>query len=218
MASISKRVKELVDRDLGIQDALARNYANLSSLARLIKPKLESSTGSKVSMASIVSALKRLRNYYKIEPFNVREVIANSKLNVRTDVVKLCVERTKRTEEIVRKIIQEYREEFLQLTESLYSITIIFDQKILSEVKGNFRRGEILEFEKDLAAIIVQSPKEIIKTVGCAVSFYNEVSRRYINMEDTVSCYTDTIIVVKMSDVSKAFLALAELITRARES
>jgi len=216
LVSIAKMVKELIDGDLGFQDALARNYANLSSIARLIKPSIEALSNSKVSLASIISALKRLRKHYKVDNLNVREVIANSKLSVITDVAKICVERNKRTEEIVRRIVSEYREEFLQITESLSFITIIFDQKILDDIKENFRRNEILEMGKDLAAIIVQSPKDIVNTVGCALSFYSEVSRRYINMEDTISCYTDTIIIVKMKDVSKAFLALAGLIARAR--
>ncbi|GBC75757.1 hypothetical protein HRbin06_01079 [archaeon HR06] len=216
MVSIAKMVKELIDGDLGFQDALARNYANLSSIARLIKPSIEALSNSKVSLASIISALKRLRKHYKVENLNVREVIANSKLSVITDVAKVCVERNKRTEEIVRRIVSEYREEFLQITESLSFITIIFDQKILEDIKENFRKNEILEMGKDLAAIIVQSPKDIIKTVGCALSFYSEVSRRYINMEDTISCCTDTRIIVKMKAVSRAFLALAGLIARSR--
>jgi len=49
-----------------------------------------------------------------------------------------------------------------------------------------------------------------------AQSFYNTVSRRHINIEETMSCYTETIIVLAMEDVSKAFAALTDLITEAR--
>ena len=38
-----------------------------------------------------------------------------------------------------------------------------------------------------------------------------EVAKRQINIEDTVSCFTDTIIVVKTKDVALAFSALNEL-------
>jgi hypothetical protein len=47
-------------------------------------------------------------------------------------------------------------------------------------------------------------------------AFYNAVSRRHINIEETMSCYTETIIVLAMEDVSKAFAALTDLITEAR--
>ena len=39
-----------------------------------------------------------------------------------------------------------------------------------------------------------------------------------MNIEDTVSCHTDTIIVVKMKEVGKAFTALTDLITEERKT
>jgi aspartokinase len=80
-----------------------------------------------------------------------------------------------------------------------------------------FTQGDILEVEDDLAAIIVHSPEEIIKTPGCAIAFYNQLARRHINIEDTVSCYTDTIMLVKMDQVGKAFNALTDLISNSRK-
>ena len=66
-------------------------------------------------------------------------------------------------------------------------------------------------------AIIIHSPEQIIKTPGCAISFYNQLARLYINIEDTVSCYTDTIVLVRMKDAGKAFNVLTELISNARK-
>ncbi|MGP8124593.1 MAG: hypothetical protein ACLQEQ_01835 [Nitrososphaerales archaeon] len=48
------------------------------------------------------------------------------------------------------------------------------------------------------------------------MSFYNQLARRHANIEDTVSCYTDTIIVVKMDNVGEAFETLTELINEER--
>jgi hypothetical protein len=74
-----------------------------------------------------------------------------------------------------------------------------------------------LEEGDEYAAIIVQSPPEIITTPGCVINFYNQIARRHVNNEDTVTCYTDTILVVKMSEVGKAFTALTDLITQERK-
>jgi len=49
------------------------------------------------------------------------------------------------------------------------------------------------------------------------LTFYNAVSRRHINIEETMSCFTDTIIVLSMEDVSKALAALTDLISEARK-
>ena len=65
--------------------------------------------------------------------------------------------------------------------------------------------------------LLLIAQNKIIKTPGCAIAFYNQLARRHINIEDTVSCYTDTIILVKMTDVGKAFNALTELISSSRK-
>ncbi|MCS7116443.1 MAG: hypothetical protein NZ896_03125 [Nitrososphaerales archaeon] len=216
--SISNAVREIIDADLSFQDALHRGYANISAIARIIKPRVEEIVGRKVNVESIITSLKRLKIEYKQTNPSIRSVIARSTINVRTDVVKISVEKTKRTLEVVRSVLASYQEEFLQVSESISAITLIFDQKLLDKVKSAFKSEDILEEASNLAAIIVHSPKDIIKTPGCAIAFYNQVSRRRINIEDTVSCYTDTIIVVKMDDVSKAFTALTELISASRRS
>ena len=58
----------------------------------------------------------------------------------------------------------------------------------------------------------MHSPREIMDTPGCVSAFYDQLSRKNVNVEDTVSCYTDTIMVVEMKDASRAFEALTELI------
>ncbi|MEM2029425.1 MAG: hypothetical protein QXS05_08625, partial [Candidatus Bathyarchaeia archaeon] len=78
--------------------------------------------------------------------------------------------------------------------------------------------SEILEEKKDLAAVIIQSPKEIVDTPGCISMFYNAISRRGINIEETISCYTETVIVVKMEDSTRVYSILADLISSARKA
>jgi aspartokinase len=106
---------------------------------------------------------------------------------------------------------------FISISESIMSITLVFDDLLLQDVKVMFAYDDILEIENGLAAIIVHSPEDIIKTPGCAIAFYNQLARRHINIEDTVSCYTDTIVLVKMEQVGKAFNALTDLISNSRK-
>lgn len=214
--SIARAVKEVIEGDVSIQDALQRRYGNVSAIARIISPKVESSVGHRVNIESLITSIKRVRGEYKPPSTQISQVIAESVVNVRTDVAKISLEKTKRSLEAVRRLLATYQEEFLQISESISAITLIFDQKLLEEVTEPFKEGDILEKEMDLAAIIIQSPENIVKTPGCAIAFYNQVSRRHVNIEDTVSCYTDTIMVVRMADVGRAFTALTDLISDAR--
>jgi hypothetical protein len=109
------------------------------------------------------------------------------------------------------------RSNYVQCWSMDFSITLVFDDILLNEFKAMFTLYDILEIEDDLAAIIINSPEEIIKTPGCAIAFYNQLARRHINIEDIISCYTDTIVLVRISDVAKAFNALTELISNSRK-
>lgn len=217
-SSVSRIVREIIGDDLSIQDALQRGYGNASAISRILRPRIEEMLGRQVNMQSVITSVKRARAEYGPPSPSILAVVANSFVNGRTDVAKLSVEKSKRALETVRRLLANYQEEFLQVSESISAVTLIFDQRLFGEVQALFKKEDVLERELNLAAIIVQSPREIIKTPGCAIAFYNQVSRRRINIEDTISCYTDTILVVKMEDVGKAFTALAELIAQARRA
>ncbi|HZD82094.1 MAG TPA: ACT domain-containing protein [Nitrososphaeraceae archaeon] len=214
--SISGTVKGIMNSDLYFQDSLQRNYCNITALARLIKPQIDQILDRNINIESIVTAVKRSKNIYNAPKLPTASVLASSKISVKTDVAKLSIDKSKKTIEKVAKALQNI-DNFISVSESILSITFVFDDALLDKVKAMFSNYEILEIEEDLAAIMVHSPEEIIKTPGCAIAFYNQLAYRHINIEDTVSCYTDTIVLVKMSDVGKAFNALTDLISNSRK-
>ncbi len=216
--NITKSVRAIVDNDLSFQDALQRGYCNLSAMARIIKPSIDAIAGTDVSMESIVTALKRARREYELPYASVEPIVAGSKISLKTDVAKLSIVKNRKTIEKIAKALTQHYDSFISVSESVNSVTLIFDQLILERMKNLFDEDDVLEVESNLAAIIVQSPEEIIKTPGCALIFYNQLARRHVNIEDTVSCYTDTIMLVNMNDVAKAFNALTELINESRKS
>lgn len=215
--SISRIVQNLIDNDLSLQDALRRDYGNFSAIARMLKPTVEKILGQRVKLESVITSVKRMKPSFRQPRGNIAEVIAKSTLNIVTDVAKISVEKTRRNREIVRKSLANFSQEFFQAVEGASAITLIFDQKLFEKVCSMFPKQEVLDKRSDLAAIIIRSPPEIIDTPGCAIAFYNVVSRRHINIEETLSCFTDTIIVLNMEDVNKAFSALIDLITETRE-
>ncbi|NIQ07564.1 MAG: hypothetical protein GWO20_18150 [Candidatus Korarchaeota archaeon] len=216
--SVSRTVQHLIDNDLSLQDALQRDYANYSALARMLKPKVEEALGRKVKLESLITSVKRAKAVYRSQRENITRVIAESVINLRTDVAKISVEKTRRNLEIIRKTLTKFPGEFFQVLEGISAVTLIFDQKLFADICSMFRREDILDERQNLAAIVVQSPRDIIDVPGSVIAFYNPVSRRHINMEETMSCFTDTILVLRMEDVGKAFTALTDLIGEARKA
>jgi aspartokinase len=215
--SITEAVREMVGGDLSFQDSLQRDYCNISALARLIKPQIDHMLGKDTSIESIITALKRSKYDYNVQEKPIASILAASTITVNTDVAKISAKKSKKTIEKVAKAMIQGAGNFISMSESIMSITLVFDDLLLQDVKVMFAYDDILEMENGLAAIIVHSPEDIIKTPGCAIAFYNQLARRHINIEDTVSCYTDTIVLVKMEQVGKAFNALTYLISNSRK-
>jgi aspartokinase len=215
--SITETVREIVSSDLSFQDSLQRDYCNISALARIMKPQIDHILSKNTSIESIITALKRSRYEYDVRQKPIASILAASTITVNTDVAKVSARKSKKTIEKVAKAMIQGVGNFISISESIMSITLVFDDLLLQDVKVMFAPDDILEIENGLAAIIVQSPEDIIKTPGCAIAFYNQLARRHINIEDTVSCYTDTIVLVKMEQVGKAFNALTDLISNSRK-
>ncbi len=216
-STLSKTVQLLVEREPQIQDALEKGYGNFSAIARLLKPKVEEILGKNVTMGGLITAVKRVKTVYapKVE---YQKIIAESVINLRTDVAKLSLERTRKNLEKARLISADFPEAFFQVLEGATTLTLITDQRIFEEVRSVFRDVEKLDEKPNLAAAIVQSPKAIVNTPGCIVAFYNPISRAQINIEETISCFTETVIVLRMEDVARAFNLLTNLIADARRA
>jgi hypothetical protein len=212
--SITETVREIVSSDLSFQDSLQRDYCNISALARIMKPQIDQMLSKNTSIESIITALKRSRYEYDVRQKPISSILAASTITVNTDVAKVSARKSKKTIEKVAKAMIQGVGNFISISESIMSITLVFDDLLLQDVKVMFASDDILEIENGLAAIIVQSPEDIIKTPGCAIAFYNQLARRHINI---VSCYTDTIVLVKMEQVGKAFNALTDLISNSRK-
>ena len=214
--SIAKTVQNLIDEDLSLQDAIQRDYANYSAIARMLIPKIKKTIKNDINLESVITSVKRAKSNYTILQGKITKVVARSDLIIRTDMAKVSVEKTKETLEEIRKILAMFSGDFLQIVEGNTIVTIITDLNSFDKISSIFSGKDVINQSQNLATIIIRSPDEITTTPGCIQAFYNAISRRHINIEETMSCYTETIILLAMEDVSKAFAAITSLIAQAR--
>jgi len=214
--SISKTVQTLIDEDLSLQDALQRDYGNYSAIARMLMPKVKEAVNDDVNLESVITSVKRAKANYTILQGKITRIVAGSVLNIRTDMAKVSVDKTKKSLEKIRKTLASFSGEFLQIIEGNSVVTLISDLNSFNKITAIFDKTDVIDQKQNLATVIIRSPDQIIDTPGCVQAFYNAISRRHINIEETMSCYTETIIVLAMEDVSKAFAAITDLIAEAR--
>jgi hypothetical protein len=204
--------------DSALQIALQNKYANYSAVARLLKPSVEKILHKSVNIESLISSVKRAEVEEPLLQDKIQKVIAESGINLRTNVAKISIEKSKETLKTTKNILSQWPQEFFQVLEGTSIITLIFHQKIFPHIHQLFQKKNIVDAKQNLAEIIINSPKEIINTPGCALTFYNPVSTKRVNIEETMSCYTDTIIVISNTDVGKAFVVLRDLIEHAKNA
>ena len=214
--SVARITRNLIESDLGIQDSIARNYANISGIARLLKPKIHKMGITEDNEDAIITAVKRIVPKYSSINNEITDIIAKSDINVKTGVAKLSVKKNNQNLKSIQNIILKNNEEFIQISEATSALTIIYSERLREKLLSIFSNSEILEDSNDLAAIIVHSPIEVISVPGFVFTIYGQVAKRQINIEDTVSCFTDTIIVVKTRDVAMTFSVLNELFDGSR--
>ncbi len=92
--SISKAVQSLIENDLSLQDALERDYGNFSAIARLLRPRVEEILCRKVKLEGLITSVKRAKTVYRPR-LDYLKIVAQSTINLRTDVAKVSLEKTK---------------------------------------------------------------------------------------------------------------------------
>ena len=71
---------------------------------------------------------------------------------------------------------------------------------------------------ENLVEIAVKSPEKIVDTSGVIAYLITNLSDAGINIEETVSCHTDTIFIVGESDMINAYSVLTKCIQSAEDT
>ena len=220
MSSISQVVTEVVTSDPTLRQCVARGIVNYRKLAKLLQPMISQVLGKDVSVDAIKVAL--LRSSSKIgEEKGVRrevlDVIAKSSVELRTDITIIVVRSpaTSYITQLLTKIVQRAR--FVAVMQSVIATTIVIDKDAAEELLKNIRREDIIDVQRDQAAIVIVSPEEIMKVPGVLAYIANVLAQNNINIVHVESCYTDTIIIVSKGDLEKAFNVIMKHIEGAKK-
>jgi aspartokinase len=201
MASdLIKLVKEYIDSRPAIQQCIKDSLIDFSNLAKNI------AKGENIAEKEALVAISQLYPPKKEEE-RIRAILKESKIETKSKIATLIA---KNDWHILLKV-ERVIERMLQVVRASTCITLVMDESWLDEVK-NLLEGDIIDSERGLAEILIKSPKEIESTPGVVSYFYDALASKGINIVETLSCYTDTIFLVKDKDLFPAYQALNELL------
>jgi len=208
--NITKQTEKYISEHPSVKDCLKKRLVNYSSLTRLIADELN--IDLKKNFDAILIACRRyaekLRKAVEAEK-NILEILKKSKLEVRNKIIAAVIEKDVNFRNIIEleKGVKEKNHEVMHVIEGANAVTIITSLDFLDEIKDNFK-NKILKINRDLVEIIVKSPSELENIPGVTAYLYSLFGEHGINIVETMSCYTDTIFVIKEEDLGKAVSAL----------
>lgn len=203
--NIQKLTEEYIKEHPSIKDNLAKDLINYSKLSRKIAK--DKGLEIKKNFDAILIAIRRY--FEKIESEGWAEdkiigILKKSRIEIKNKIVVVVLEKEIFVDNLLslEKEIKK-KDMTFDMVEGASSITIITSQEFLDKIQKSFKNN-IIKIIEDLIEITIRSPREIETTYGVIPHLYSLFGERGINIHETMSCWTDTILVIKEEDVGKA--------------
>ena len=197
MEKISELVWLYVKRRPFLKEVLREKTVNYSALARKISYGL---FGNEKQTNAIKAALQRISSKLEKQEKGLEEtvlkVLKESSIHVMSKIAVV----------ISSKEIENVKP--LSYVQSRNFTTYILRDSELEKIK---KSKAIWKIEKTMNLITIQSTEDIEETPGVISMILNSLASEGINVVEFISCYTDTLLVVKESDTSKAYEILSSL-------
>lgn len=219
--SISTAVKKLVAGDPVLRKCVEIGVISPSKTAELLKPAVEAYLETNVSLPAIKIAVTRLMEELKSardndRSANVTRILSRSSVELKTDISILIVGITA-MDKIYPAIIEVYKyARFLAVMHSATAVTIVTDSNSIELFRKYVHGEETMLEQRDLAAVVIVSPEDIMYTPGVVSYITGILSSEGINIVHVESSYRDTIIVLSKQDASRAFNLLINLLEAIR--
>jgi len=215
--SIAERTRAYIDSHPSIKDCVSKDLINYSSLARLIMKELRVGNEEAVMIACRRYAQRLGGSDHEQD---ILKILKDSRLEMRT---KLCIITAKNDWTVMHKMDNLFRDlwnekSIVQVVQSTNAVTIICDKMLKDRIMDTLGRFNIIKVRDDLVEIAVKSPEAIVDTSGVIAYLINNLSDAGINIEETISCHTDTIFVVSKDSMIDAYSVLSRTIQSAEET
>lgn len=211
--SISEATRKILARYPYLEEYMGLGIVNYRALARDIKEDLKRELGREVNIQSVVSAVRRHPvSKGKREKEEIYRLLSKSEVSLRYDVGAITI----LLDAPSSKIDPREVDEGLIMIRGIETLTIVVEERLIGAFKEKFKDA-VISSNKNLASVIVKSPKEIADTPGVIAHLANILAVEKINIVEMMSSYTETWFIVDEKDALKTVEAMRQEIKRARK-
>ncbi len=208
--SVAGTVREYLDANPTVQEALALGIVNLSALAR----RIEEDTGLDAYVA-IQAACRRTKPRQAVDESRLQALLATAQMDVRTRMAVLTARRSwsigRRLEDALRGIRDQGGT--AHVVHGSEAVTIIVDEAHVDVLRQEMDAEEVQGVRRGLAQINVRTPGDVEEVPGVLVRVAAVLAARQINSVEVLSCHKDNLFLVSEADLGAAMESLRPLLS-----
>ena len=211
MTLIAPIVENIIRRRPILYEAIARGVINYSALAALLLPEVEKTAGNKVKHATVMMALRRLRE--KRGRIIMKDIPLNttSSIIIQEDLVEITVEKNRATMGVAKSLFEKAGRDFLTVTQGVYEVMYIIKQHHKKEFINLFKKEDIIMVIDHLSSVTITLPLEMLNTPGFFSFITQEMTWENINIIEVVSTLKELTFIVRSDDASRVFATIKRM-------
>ncbi len=207
--SIARQVRDYVDAHPAVADALRLGIANHAAVARRIAAELEIR-----QLSAVIAACRRYprRSRGSAREEGIHRILRKSRIETRTRVATLTVVQGLDVLQALGDVVEELLDEnaLCRLIQVSQGTVIIVDEESVGRLTKRLRESQTIAVHKGLAELTVTSPESVEETPGLLSYLAGILASGGINIVQAMSCYTDTIFILRGDDLTPAIATVTK--------
>ena len=209
MPTISHIVKDILDRQVFLQEAINRGIVSHNLLAKNLKPEIESTLGKQVKTSAIVMALRR--NSDKMEKRFSEPSFSYSIETIKTDICYVVSEESPTLLSKIQNLcsIVDFRKGgILNIIQGNFEVAIITNKKYKEDLLDLLHDEKVLDTVDDLVSISLTYSKDFLFTPGILYDITRFMAWENINVIDMILTKTEMSLIVYKKDLTRCYKTL----------
>lgn len=211
MKTISTCVHDIIKHQPFLDDALARNIINFSSLAADLQPQVEKEMRKPVKQGSIIMALRRYsprRN--KFTRNNFREL---GDIVVRSGITEYTYLNSRNMLANKAKLLNAVKDQsiYLNYSGNYQESNFLVSTSFKEVVEENLKEEKLLSVKDQLSSITIALPAQNTKTVGLYFYLFKLLAYEGIPVYEIISTANYFTMFLEKEYVNQAFLLMNEI-------
>lgn len=215
MITVPEGTKKIVERSRYLSEALSKGIINHSSLARYIKPELETMLFKKITIGSIIMALKRLEKTLKPQP-KIHSIFNQPpEMIIRSGLILVTLQRTRETEDAISDLfLHRIKGSITSITIGTAEITIAGTTLLAPQLESKIDNSLFLSKHKNVSQISITLPALAVKTPGVYYFFLKSIAWEEINILGSAATNSEYTLFFGDKDINRAFEMLSSIFTK----